>query len=96
MLKTNKSVEKIQAQAPISLKEVLKSIAFSNIERYKTGIISLFFCHVSANCNLPELKKYRNPIRITIDSKSKTIKIWRLMYNARKPDITITNALTGS
>jgi hypothetical protein len=90
------STEVLRSQTPLRLNEIISSISCSNISRKKDGVVSLFMCHVSPSCKSAELKAQKDATRIDIKVHSGDIRIWRLTYNPRKPDVVIKNGCDGS
>jgi len=84
------------ASLPVSLKKILSSIVFSNINRKKDGFISLFLCHIPPCCHLPELKELQDASRIDLNLKTGEIKVWQMVYNPDLPDLVIQNGIQVS
>lgn len=94
--KRNTCTKVLHSQTPLRLPELLKSISCSNISRKKSGVVSLFLCHISPSCKSAELKSQKDATRIDIKMGSGEIRIWHLAYNPRKPDVVIKNGYNGS
>lgn len=86
----------LQAISPVPIDRLISTVTSSSIERFENGKVALFMCHVSAGCPLPELRLYKGPTRMDFDSKQGTIQIWNLVYNPRKPDVVIENAVVSA
>ena len=87
------TVKVLRSQSPLPFNEITSGISFSGIERGKKGIITLFMCHVSKGCPNPEVQLHRDATRMDFDFTKGEIRLWKLAYNARKPDVVIENAV---
>jgi len=96
MPKTDVPTQVLRSNFPLSLNELLSSISCSTINRKKDGVVSLFMCSVSPSCKSEELRANRDATRIDIQVVTGDIRVWRLTYNPRKPDLVIRNGCASS